>query len=55
MNQNFDPLKRRVYTYDTPMRQALERTRELYPEHINFAVSGAIGNEKQYSENLEWK
>lgn len=52
---NFDPMKRQPLKYGVDMVQALERTKELYPEDINFAVSGAIGNERQYSESMEWK
>lgn len=52
---NFDPMKRKEYRHGTAMKQALDRTKELYPNDPNLALSGAIGNEKQYPKEMEWK
>lgn len=52
---SLDPMNRAPMKNTPEMVESMKRVRELYPEEINFAVSGAIGNEKQYSEHMEWK
>lgn len=52
---SLDPMNRAPMKNTPEMVESMKRVSELYPEDINFAVSGAIGNERQYSESMEWK
>lgn len=46
---------RKNYTPSTRLKQALERTKKVYPEQKSFSTPGAIGNHRQWSKYMEWK